>query len=105
MICYKALLQIYCEAQAKHNIVGARTEKRRSEGQFAGLVVSGSGLVVVEEGGPPTSISLTSTLPVLCPPQDRVRGDCCVSLELSLTQLQGQERCPEGNILDRVGHY
>ena len=100
---YKSPLQIYCEAQAKHNIVGARTEKRRSDPFFAGLRVS-SEAVSVEEGGPPTSLSLTSTIPVLCPPQDRVRGDCCLSLELSLNEIEEEARCPEGNILNRVGH-
>ena len=101
------MLQIQCEAQAKHNIVGARTEKRRSQPQFAGLLVeTGPGdSVTVEEGGPPATISLTTTVPVLCPPQDRGRAECCLSLELALNEIDSEERCPAGNILDRVGHY
>ena len=100
-------LQIQCEAQAKHNIVGARTEKRRSQPQFAGLLVETGppGPLTVEEGGPPAIITVTTTVPVLCPPQDRARSDCCLSLELALNEIDSEERCPAGNILDRVGHY
>ena len=102
------VLQIQCEAQAKHNIVGARTEKRRSQPQFAGLLVETSGppgALSVEEGGPPATITVSTTVPVLCPPQDRARSDCCLSLELALTEIDSEERCPAGNILDRVGHH
>ena len=98
------VFQIQCEAQAKHNIVGARTEKRRSQPQFAGLLLeTGPGPLTVEEGGPPAIVTVTTTVPVLCPPQDRARSDCCLSLELALTEIDSEERCPAGNILDRVG--
>ena len=106
VVVLRVPLQIQCEAQAKHNIVGARTEKRRSQPLFAGLLVeTGPGPLTVEEGGPPTLVSLTPTVPVLCPPQDRARQDCCLSLELGLAEIDSEERCPAGNILDRVGHY
>ena len=105
MICHNSRVQIHCEAQAKHNIVGARTEKRRSDPHFAGLeVMAGSGGVTVIEGGPPTLVGVRSTVPVLCPPQDRARGDCCLSLELALTDIGDSQRCAGGDILDRVRH-
>ena len=36
---------------------------------FAGIVISSPSPLVVEEGGPPAHLSLTSTVPVLCSPQ------------------------------------
>jgi len=95
---------IYCEAQAKHNIVGARTERKKSEELFAGLVVtSGPGPLEVIEGGPPALISISSTIPVLCSPQDRAFGECCIHLELAINQIDEEQHCPQGNPLDRAG--
>jgi len=95
---------IYCEAQAKHNIVGARTERKKSSDQFAGLVVtSGSGPLSVFEGGAPSLISITSTIPVLCSPQDRAFGECCIHLELAMNEIDEQQHCPQGNPIDRAG--
>jgi len=95
---------IYCEAQAKHNIVGARTERKKSEEQFAGLVVtSGSGPLEVFEGGAPSLISITSTIPVLCSPQDRAFGECCIHLELAMNEIDEEQHCPQGNPIDRAG--
>jgi hypothetical protein len=95
--------QIYCEAQAKHNIVGARTERKKSEDLFAGLVVtSGSGPLEVLEGGAPSLISITSTIPVLCSPQDRAFGECCIHLELAMNEIDEEQHCPQGNPIDRV---
>ena len=97
--------QIYCEAQAKHNIVGARTERKKSEELFAGLVVtSGPGPLEVIEGGPPALISISSTIPVLCSPQDRAFGECCIHLELAINQIDEEQHCPQGNPLDRVSN-
>ena len=94
---------IQCEAQAKHNIVGARTVKRRSEEVTTGLVINqGSSSVTVKEGGGVVQVPVTSTVPILCPPQDRARGDCCLYLDLAISNIDQEQRCPEGNILDRV---
>ena len=96
-------LQISCSVQAKHNIVGARTEKRRSQDLVAGLDVNqGSGTVSVKEGGGVVSIPVRSTVPVLCPPQDRAFGECCLHLELALRELEEEQLCPQGNVMDRV---
>ena len=95
--------QISCSVQAKHNIVGARTEKRRSEDLVAGLDVNqGSGTVLVKEGGGTVSIPVRSTVPVLCPPQDRAFGECCLHLELALREVEEEQLCPQGNVMDRV---
>ena len=97
------ILQISCSVQAKHNIVGARTEKRRSEDLVAGLDVNqGSGTVLVKEGGGTVSIPVRSTVPVLCPPQDRAFGECCLHLELALREVEEEQLCPQGNVMDRV---
>ena len=97
--------QIYCEAQAKHNIVGARTEKRRSKDQFVGLIVNkdqGSGSISVKEGGGVVHIPVSSSVPVLCSPQDRAFGECCIHLDLALSEIDSEQRCPQGNVMDRV---
>ena len=100
---YTPIFQISCEAQAKHNIVGARTEKRRSQDLVAGLLVNqGSGSVSVREGGGALNIPVTSSVPVLCPPQDRAFGECCLHLELALTPVEEEQRCPQGDVMDRV---
>lgn len=96
-------LQISCSVQAKHNIVGARTEKRRSQDLVAGLDVNqGSGTVSVKEGGGVVSIPVRSSVPVLCPPQDRAFGECCLHLELALREVEEEQLCPQGNVMDRV---
>ena len=74
----------------------------RSEERLAGLVVSPVAGRGVEEGGPPGLLALTATVPVLCSPQDRVTGDCCVTLELGLSELGQPGRCPTGGQLQRV---
>ena len=97
---------IYCEAQAKHNIVGARTVKRRSSEILAGLVVNqGLRSVSVKEGGSVVNIPVTSTVPILCPPQDRARGDCCLYLDLALSEVDQEQRCPQGNVINRVSIF
>lgn len=93
---------IHCEAQAKHTVVGARTERLRSEDKFAGLVVSGGPLALVE-GGPVQHLVVTSTVPVLCSPQDRALGHCCVELHLGLGTVGQEQYCPSGDVLHRVG--
>lgn len=96
--------KIHCSAQAKHNVVGARTEAHTSNKMFAGLVILGPpGTLSVEEGGAPALVSLTSTVPVLCTPQERAFGDCCVKLELSLAVISGNQFCPSGEQVDRAG--
>jgi len=96
--------KIRCSAQAKHNIVGARTEAHRSNEFFAGLVVLGPpGSLSVVEGGAPSLVSLTSTVPVLCTPQERAFGECCVKLELTLAVIEGHQYCPSGEQVDRAG--
>ena len=68
-----------------------------------GLIVNqGSGRVSVREGGDIVKIPVTSTVPILCPPQDRAFGECCLVLDLALTQIGEEQRCPQGNVLDRV---
>ena len=95
-------VQISCEVQAKHNIVGARTEKRRSQDMFAGLRINGgAGRVSVREGGAVVRVPVRSTVPVLCRPQDRA-ADCCLHLELAVMELGVEQRCPQGNVMDRV---
>lgn len=95
---------IHCEAQAKHNIVGARTERKKSQKQFAGLVVTtGQEPLEVVEGGPPSLVSITSTIPVLCSPQDRAFGECCIHLELAMNEIDEKQHCPQGNPIDRAG--
>ena len=97
------MLQISCEVQAKHNIVGARTEKRRSQDMFAGLLINGgAGRVSVREGGAVVRVPVRSTVPVLCRPQDRAAADCCLHLELAVMELDVEQRCPQGNVMDRV---
>ena len=54
--------------QAKHTIVGARTERIESDPHFAGLQVSGTPVTLVE-GGQVATLVLTATVPVLCSPQ------------------------------------
>ena len=54
--------------QAKHTIVGARTERIGSKPHFAGLQVSGAPVTLVE-GGEVATLVLTATVPVLCSPQ------------------------------------
>ena len=54
--------------QAKHTIVGARTERLESDPHFAGLQVSGTPVTLVE-GGQVAILVLTATVPVLCSPQ------------------------------------
>ena len=68
-----------------------------------GLIVNqGSGRVSVREGGDIVKIPVTSTVPILCPPQDRAFGECCLVIDLALTQIGEEQRCPQGNVLDRV---
>ena len=68
-----------------------------------GLIVNqGSGRVSVKEGGEVVTIPVTSTVPILCPPQDRAFGECCLVLDLALTQIGEEQRCPQGDVLDRV---
>ena len=69
---------------------------------FAGLQVVSATPLTAKEGGGPSLISLVSTVPVLCAPQDRAFGECCVHLELAMTALDQPQRCPAGNIVDRV---
>ena len=83
-------------------MVGARTEHLRSEPLFAGLVVTGAPLTL-EEGGPVAQLVVTATVPVLCSPQDRATGECCVHLQLGLGPAGGEQRCPWGEPLHRVG--
>ena len=86
--------------------MGARTERKKSEEQFLGLVVtSGPGPLEVVEGGPPSLISITSTVPILCSPQDRAFGECCVHLELAMNEIDEEQHCPQGNPLDRVCYH
>ena len=59
---------ILIDNQAKHTIVGARTEKIESDPHFAGLQVSGTPVTLVE-GGQVATLVLTATVPVLCSPQ------------------------------------
>ena len=54
--------------QAKHTIVGARTERIESDPHFAGLQVSGTPVTLIE-GGQVATLVLTATVPVLCSPQ------------------------------------
>ena len=54
--------------QAKHTIVGARTERIESDPHFAGLQVTGAPVTLVE-GGQVATLVLTATVPVLCSPQ------------------------------------
>lgn len=93
--------QVHCEAQAKHTIVGARTERVESSSLYTGLRVSGAPVTLVE-GGAVAHLVLTATVPVLCSPQDRALGDCCVQLHLGLGAAGGEERCPWGGLLHRV---
>jgi len=93
---------IQCSAQAKHTIVGARTEKLESKPHFAGLQVSGTPVTLVE-GGQVATLVLTATVPVLCSPQDRALGSCCVHLHLALGVAGQEQRCPWGGVLHRVG--
>ena len=62
------LLLIIIITQAKHTIVGARTERIGSKPHFAGLQVSGAPVTLVE-GGEVATLVLTATVPVLCSPQ------------------------------------
>ena len=105
--------------QAKHTIVGARTEKLESKPHFAGLQVSGTPVTLVE-GGQVATLVLTATVPVLCSPQvvffkfkvssfilfsqDRALGSCCVHLHLALGVAGQEQRCPWGGVLHRVGN-
>jgi hypothetical protein len=66
------------------------------------LVVISPSPIVVEEGGPAANLTLTSTIPVLCAPQDRAFGECCIHLELAMDYKNGAQYCPAGNILNRV---
>ena len=104
--------------QAKHTIVGARTERIESDPHFAGLQVSGTPVTLVE-GGQVATLVLTATVPVLCSPQvvescllgtcltffslqDRALGSCCVHLHLALGVAGQEQRCPWGGLLHRV---
>ena len=65
LICF---FLIMITTQAKHTIVGARTERLESDPHFAGLQVSGTPVTLVE-GGQVATLVLTATVPVLCSPQ------------------------------------
>ena len=75
-----------------------------SEPFFAGIKVTSSSRVRVEEGGPPAHLTLESSIPVLCSPQDRAFGECCIHLEVAMNELEEPATCPTGSQLDRVGH-
>ena len=70
---------------------------------MAGLTVNlGSGTVSLKEGGGAVNIPVRSSVPILCPPQDRAFGECCLHLELALTEVEEEQLCPQGNVMDRV---
>ena len=81
--------------------VGARTERLQSEPHFAGLLVTGAPLTITE-GGPVAQLVVTATVPVLCSPQDRALGHCCLQLHLTLGAAGGEQHCPRGGLLHRV---
>ena len=73
-----------------------------SEAVYAGIKVLSPSPIKVEEGGAPVDLLLTSTVPVLCSPQDRAFGECCIHLEIAMNDINDKQYCPSGAELDRV---
>ena len=76
-----------------------------SESLFAGVVVSSPSPLRVEEGGAGAEVLLTATVPVLCSPQDRAFGECCVHLRLAVNEIDNKQFCPWGDQLHRVSSF